>query len=60
MVIAGTLDAVSRTEGYCHCMFTALDALPAERDTQVAPGLVERASSHSSPNLRTGLPQIDT
>ncbi len=30
-LMPGTLDVVWRTEGYCHCMFTALDTLPAER-----------------------------
>ncbi|MDQ6648984.1 MAG: PhnD/SsuA/transferrin family substrate-binding protein [Actinomycetota bacterium] len=30
-LIPGGLEEVWRTEQYCHCMFTALDALPAER-----------------------------
>jgi len=32
-LMPGTLEEVWRTDGYCHCMFTALDTLPAERYT---------------------------
>lgn len=30
-LMPGALEEVWRTDGYCHCMFTALDTLPAER-----------------------------
>ena len=32
-LMPGMLEVVWQTDGYCHCMFTALDTLPAERYT---------------------------
>jgi ABC-type phosphate/phosphonate transport system substrate-binding protein len=30
-LMAGSLEVAWQTEGYCHCMFTALDTLPEPR-----------------------------